>query len=107
MVFMLSTTFRSWPQSLSSNFRSLLRSFPVRGMSTRSYREALDALNSLQSNAATLEALRASGGRSDYAIPEMIEYLERIGYFVSVHPDSFCVLGSSSMSSPVISIDLM
>ena len=56
-------------------------------MSTRSYSEAVDALNSLQSNAATLEALRASGGRaSDFAIPEMLEYLHRIGYSVSLEP---------------------
>ena len=54
-------------------------------MSTRSYSEAVDALNSLQSNAATLEALRASGGRaSDFAIPEMLEYLHRIGHSVSL-----------------------
>jgi folylpolyglutamate synthase len=52
-------------------------------MSKRSYRDAVDHLNSLQSNATTLEALRASGGRlSDFAIPEMVEYLERIGYSV-------------------------
>ncbi|KAF8812577.1 FolC bifunctional protein [Phlegmacium glaucopus] len=50
-------------------------------MSTRSYQDAVDHLNSLQSNAATLEAVRASGGRlSDFAIPEMLEFLERIGY---------------------------
>ncbi|EPQ59922.1 FolC bifunctional protein [Gloeophyllum trabeum ATCC 11539] len=50
-------------------------------MSTRSYSDAVNNLNSLQSNAATLEALRASGGRmSEFAIPEMLEYLERIGY---------------------------
>ncbi|KAJ3573349.1 hypothetical protein NP233_g2487 [Leucocoprinus birnbaumii] len=50
-------------------------------MSTRTYRDAIDHLNSLQSNAATLEAVRASGGRlSEFAIPEMLEYLERIGY---------------------------
>jgi len=54
-------------------------------MSTRSYQDAVDHLNSLQSNAATLEAVRASGGRlSDFAIPEMLEFLERIGYTVSV-----------------------
>ncbi|KAL1747664.1 Mur ligase [Schizophyllum fasciatum] len=50
-------------------------------MSTRSYRDAVECLNSLQSNAAALEAVRASGGRlSEFAIPEMVEYLERIGY---------------------------
>ncbi|TFK55902.1 FolC bifunctional protein [Heliocybe sulcata] len=54
-------------------------SFPA--MTIRSYSDAVDSLNSLQSNAATLEALRASGGRmGEFAIPEMLEYLERIGY---------------------------
>ena len=54
-------------------------------MSARSYRDAVDHLNSLQSNAAALEAVRASGGRSSsFAIPEMLEFLERIGYTVSV-----------------------
>lgn len=51
--------------------------------SMRTYRNAIDNLNSLQSNGATLEAVRASGGRSsEFAIPEMLEYLERIGYSV-------------------------
>ena len=53
-------------------------------MSARSYQDAVDHLNSLQSNAETLNAIRASGGRNEYAIPEMIEFLERIGYIVSV-----------------------
>jgi folylpolyglutamate synthase len=54
-------------------------------MTTRSYAEAINRLNSLQSNAATLDAVRASGGRlSEFAIPEMVEYLERIGYKVGV-----------------------
>ncbi|KZT12772.1 FolC bifunctional protein [Laetiporus sulphureus 93-53] len=53
-------------------------------MSTRSYKDAIDHLNSLQSNAAALEAVRASGGRlSELAIPEMVEYLNRIGYSTS------------------------
>ena len=53
-------------------------------MSTRTYQDAVKHLNSLQSNAATLEAVRASGGRlSEFAIPEMIEYLGRVGYTVS------------------------
>ncbi|KAJ7781092.1 Mur ligase [Mycena metata] len=50
-------------------------------MSTRTYRDAVDNLNSLQTNAAALEIVRASGGRSSaFAIPEMIEYLGVIGY---------------------------
>lgn len=50
-------------------------------MSSYTYSEAVEKLNSLQSNAATLEAVRASGGRlSQFAIPEMLEYLGRIGY---------------------------
>lgn len=50
-------------------------------MSVRPYSEAVDALNSLQSNAAVLSALRASGGKnSSLALPEMVEYLHRIGY---------------------------
>ena len=53
-------------------------------MSTRTYQDAVEHLNSLQSNAATLEAVRVSGGRaSEFAIPEMIEYLDRVGYTVS------------------------
>ena len=52
-------------------------------MSGRSYKDAINLLNTLQSNAATLEAVKASGGRDNaLAIPEMVEYLERIGYKV-------------------------
>ena len=52
-------------------------------MSARKYSDAIDHLNSLQSNKATLEAVKASRGQlSQYAIPEMVEYLERIGYTV-------------------------
>src|SRR5882762_6282199 len=54
-----------------------------RAMSNRSYNDAIVLLNTLQSNAATLDAIKASGERSkERAIPEMIEYLERIGYKV-------------------------
>ena len=68
-----------------SSFRRLFSPPLLQPMSTRSYSEAVDALNSLQSNAATLEALRVSGGRaSDFAIPEMLEYLHRIGHSVSL-----------------------
>lgn len=52
-------------------------------MAARSYKEAVEHLNSLQSNSAVLDALRASGGRSSaFAIPEMLEYLGGIGYRV-------------------------
>jgi hypothetical protein len=54
-----------------------------RAMSTRTYSDAVEHLNTLQSNAATIEAARISGGRlSTTAIPEMLEYLGRIGYSV-------------------------
>ncbi|KAG9048582.1 Folylpolyglutamate synthetase [Tulasnella sp. UAMH 9824] len=69
--------------TLSSFLRSPTSSptTATRKLSARTYEDAVTALNSLQSNAATLEAVRASGGRlSQFAHPEMIEYLERIGY---------------------------
>ena len=57
---------------------------PLQPMSTRSYNEAVDILNSLQSTEAMFEALRASGrSASDFVIPEMLDYLHRIGYSVS------------------------
>lgn len=47
------------------------------------YSEAITALNTLQSNASVIEAIRRSGGKlNDFAIPEMVEYLERIGWKV-------------------------
>ncbi|KAI5123423.1 hypothetical protein M0805_006128 [Coniferiporia weirii] len=50
-------------------------------MATRSYKDAIDGLNSLQSNQATIEASRASGGRLvQFAMYETEEYLGRIGY---------------------------
>lgn len=53
-------------------------------MSTRSYEDAIERLNSLQSNAATLEAIRASP-MTELVIPRMLEYLERIGYKVCLY----------------------
>ena len=68
--------------------RYLYRGAATRVMATRSYSDAVEHLNSLQTNAATLEAVRASGGKlSDLAIPEMLEYLGRIGYTVCSHLD--------------------
>ncbi|KAF8341571.1 FolC bifunctional protein [Cantharellus anzutake] len=51
-------------------------------MSSRTYEGAVEKLNTLQSNAATLQAIRASGAptKAEYAIPEMIGFLRRIGY---------------------------
>ncbi|TFK75772.1 FolC bifunctional protein [Pluteus cervinus] len=51
-------------------------------MATRSYADAVEHLNTLQSNAAVLDAIRASGGgrASNKAFEETVEYLERIGY---------------------------
>lgn len=48
---------------------------------SRSYKDAIDCLNSCQSNAATIDAIRKSGGKANqFAIPEMLTYLSRIGY---------------------------
>jgi hypothetical protein len=59
----------------------------VRNMSSRSYKDAIEHLNTLQSNAAALEAARISGGKhTALAIPEMLENLRKIGYSVR-----FCV----------------
>ncbi|KAL4212189.1 FolC bifunctional protein [Rhizopus microsporus] len=45
------------------------------------YKEAVDKLNSLQSNAAVLEQLRKAGPRmNERSLPEMREYFKRIGY---------------------------
>lgn len=47
----------------------------------RTYAAAIDALNSLQSNAATIEAIRKSGKTvNELNEPEMTEYLARIGH---------------------------
>ncbi|KAL7423542.1 Folylpolyglutamate synthetase [Cryptotrichosporon argae] len=48
---------------------------------SRTYSDAIALLNTCQSNAATIEAIRKSGGRlNDWAIPEMHDYLRKIGY---------------------------
>ncbi|KAK9328647.1 Mur ligase [Lipomyces starkeyi] len=47
----------------------------------RSYGDAIDALNSLQTNFATLEVLRKSERKGNTkAIPEMVEWARRVGY---------------------------
>lgn len=55
----------------------------ARRMSSKSYSDAINCLNSLQSNQAMIEASRASGGRLvQFAMHETAEYLSRIGYTV-------------------------
>ncbi|GME83692.1 unnamed protein product [Ambrosiozyma monospora] len=50
-------------------------------MLRRSYKDAIGLLNSLQSNFATIQAVRQSGKtRNEMLIPEMIEWTRRIGY---------------------------
>ena len=66
---------RLWPTA------ARLHAAPYSTMATRSYAAAIDALNSLQSNAATIEAIRKSGKTvNELNEPEMTEYLERIGH---------------------------
>lgn len=68
-------------------------------MSTRSYRDAVSCLNSLQSNQAMIEASRASGGRmAQFAMRETSEYLARIGYAVSELISLRCLFRSMSCS---------
>lgn len=47
----------------------------------KTYAEAITALNTLQSNAATIAAIRASGTTGGSLAPEL-EYLDRLGYKV-------------------------
>ncbi|KAF9437375.1 Folylpolyglutamate synthetase [Entomortierella beljakovae] len=47
----------------------------------RSYADAVDKLNGLQTNFAVLEAVRQSGGSANsLAIPEMVDFVQRSGY---------------------------
>lgn len=55
----------------------------------QTYKEAIQALNTLQSNFATIDAVRKSGiNRNSMLMPEMIEWVRRIGY----RPSSFSKL---------------
>ncbi len=50
---------------------------------TRSYRDAINALNSLQSNAAVIAEIRQNWKKNAHrVIPETCEYLKRAGYLV-------------------------
>lgn len=65
------------PAHLSTNARPA----PPSSGNDRTYRAAIDLLNTCQSNAATIEAIRKSGGKmNQFSIPEMEEYLRRLGY---------------------------
>lgn len=53
------------------------------------YQDAIAALNSLQTNFAIVEELRKSNKREDLnklSIPEMVEWLRRIGHQVCAFP---------------------
>lgn len=50
-------------------------------MIRRTYKDAINALNTLQSNFSTIDAVRKSGiNRNSMLMPEMIEWVRRIGY---------------------------
>ncbi|RUP45556.1 Mur ligase [Jimgerdemannia flammicorona] len=69
-----------------ANPRYILRAIPTRLFSTamaRNYADAIDKINGLQTNASILEALRKAGPRmNSQSLPEMCEYVRRIGYEV-------------------------
>ena len=53
----------------------------------------MTALNSLQSNFAVIDAIRKSGrGINTLAIPEMIEWLRKIGYEVATQAPIYNLL---------------
>lgn len=61
------------------------RSLSTAGKMSRTYNDAVTALNSLQSNFAVVDAIRKSGRKmNEQAIPEMVEWCRRIGYQVRV-----------------------
>ena len=56
---------------------------------SRSYGDAVSALNMLQSNFAIVDKIRKSGrGMNKEAIPEMIEWCRKIGYEVCAFTDN-------------------
>lgn len=61
--------------------QSLYQRYSTMASPERNYAAAINALNSLQSNAATIEAIRKSGKTvNELNEPEMTEYLARIGH---------------------------
>lgn len=56
------------------------RTMATNSKSTRTYIDAVNALNNLQTNFAAIQAIRNSGQRSnELAIPQMIEWARRAG----------------------------
>ncbi|CAG8848813.1 30365_t:CDS:2, partial [Racocetra persica] len=48
---------------------------------TRTYAQAVECLNSLQTNAAIIEAINKTGGSANSrSLPEMREFCRKIGY---------------------------
>ena len=57
--------------------------FPSSWLLPHRNQSAVELLNSTQSNASILQALRASGGKlNERSMPEMNEYMNRLGYSV-------------------------
>lgn len=85
MRFPLTSILRSSTRHLHNSPRLYrMASTTAPSSSGRSYVDAINLLNSLQSNAAVIEAIRKGGGKSgDQLMEEMVEYLTRIGYQVS------------------------
>jgi folylpolyglutamate synthase len=80
------SSFTSVPSNSDSNLNSNSNSnsnsnLTDKKMNRRTYKEAINALNTLQSNFATIDAVRKSGiNRNSMLMPEMIEWVRRIGY---------------------------
>lgn len=68
--------------STSFTFTSRTMSTSISSSSApRTYSQAIQSLNTLQSNAAIIEQIRLSGGKlNELAMPEFIEYLQVLGY---------------------------
>lgn len=60
---------------------SMIRHLRKAHTMAKTYSDAVNALNTLQSNFATIDAIRKSGGKANnQAIPEMLEWARRCGY---------------------------
>lgn len=68
-----------------SSYISLNRNFTTSRAMSRTYADAIAALNTLQSNAAVVEHIKKTGRvKYDQAIPEMAAWCKRIGYSVCI-----------------------